>query len=202
MRRYYCYALLGLAFFCSLYLSASAVVAHPILKEYIIEYNLEALGKSLKDDSYRGEEGILRIKPEIANELGIKAFIDEDYKDSIRLFKEADKALAKAREHMVSRKKEKISGYYAKNIADNFIIYKRKSLEAQEKLLNYRSRLTPEIDERFDNNICETILDRVLRESLTKADNRLRDGLGYYYNISQGIDGKAFPLTTENIRFV
>jgi len=41
-----------------------------------------------------------------------------------------------------------------------------------------------------------------LQESLTNADNRLRDGLGYYYNISQGIDGKAFPLTTENIRFV
>ena len=197
----YC-SLLSLTLFGWLYLSASAAVAHPILKKSIIEYNLEAIRKSLKDDSYRGEEGILRIKPEIANELGIRVFINEDYKDSIRLFKEADKALAKANEYMVSRKKEKISGYYAKNIADNFILYKRKSLEAQEKLLKYRSRLTREIDERFDNNICETVLDRILQESLTNADNRLRDGLGYYYNISQGIDGKAFPLTTENIRFV
>ena len=193
---------LSLGLFCLLCLSSSPAATHPLLKKYIIEYNLTAIEKSLEDDSYRGEEGILRIRPDIANKLGIKAFINEDYQDSIRLLKEADNALKKAKRFMSSQEKEQFTGYFAKNIADNFLLYKTISQEAKEKLLDYRSKLSPEIDERFDNSICESILDRVLEEGLNKATNRLRDGLGYLYNICQGVDGKDFTLTAENIPFV
>ncbi len=193
----------SLALLCLFCLSSSSPAAtNPLLKKYIIEYNLTAIEKSLEDDSYRGEEGILRIRPEIANKLGIKAFINEDYRDSIRLFKEADNALEKAKRFMLSRQKEKYPGYFTKNIADNFLLYKTNAQEAKKKLLNYRSSLSPEIDERFDDSICETILDKVLEDGLGKATNRLRDGLGYLYNICQGVNGKDFPLTSENIPFV
>ncbi|MDB9823168.1 lytic transglycosylase domain-containing protein [Deltaproteobacteria bacterium] len=197
-----CFVFLGLALFGKIFIFPSSAVAHPILKKYIIEYNLEALEKSLSDDSYRGEEGILRLNPETAKKLGIKVSTNEDYQASMRLFKEADKALEKARKAMTSRKKVKTSEYYEKRIAENIILFKESTEAAQKKLLNYRSSLNPEIDERFDIAICDSLIDRILEESLSKADNRLRDGLGYFYNISQGINGKAFPLTTENIRFV
>jgi len=74
--------------------------------------------------------------------------------------------------------------------------------EAQKKLMSYRSILNYEIDERFDSAICDSLMDRLLEESLNKSGNRLRDGLGYFYNITQGVNSETFPLTTENIRFV
>lgn len=123
----------SLALLCLFCLSSSSPAAtNPLLKKYIIEYNLTAIEKSLEDDSYRGEEGILRIRPEIANKLGIKAFINEDYRDSIRLFKEADNALEKAKRFMLSRQKEKYPGYFTKNIADNFLLYKTNAQEAKK----------------------------------------------------------------------
>ena len=197
-----CHRFFSLGLFCLICLSSSPAATHPLLKKYIIEYNLTAIEKSLEGDSYRGEEGILRIRPEMANKLGIKVFINEDYHDSVRLLKEADNALEKAKRFMLSQGKEKFPGYFAKNIADNFILYKTASQEAKKKLFDYRSKLSPEIDERFDNSICESILDRLLEEGLDKASNRLRDGLGYFYNICQGVNGKDFPLTAKNIPFV
>src|SRR4030042_3099889 len=145
----------SLALSCLLCLLPSPAAGHPLLKKYIIEYNLTAIEKSLEDDSYRGEAGILRIGPEAANKLGIKAFIDEDYQDSVRLSKEAKNALEKAKKFMQSREKERSPGYFAKNIADNLILYKKISREAKNKLLIYRSKLNPEIDQRLNKSICE-----------------------------------------------
>ena len=192
----------SLALSCLLCLLPSPAAGHPLLKKDIIEYNLTAIEKSLKDDSYRGEAGILRIRPEAADKLGIKAFIDEDYHDAIRLFKEAENALEKARKLMQSRERGKSPGYFAKNIADNFILYRTISLEAKNKLLDYRSRLNPEVDQRLNNSICEGVLDRLLEEGLAKTDNRLRDGLAYLYNMCQGVNRRHFPLTADNIPFI
>ncbi|HJX34512.1 MAG TPA: transglycosylase SLT domain-containing protein, partial [Desulfatiglandales bacterium] len=192
----------SLALSCLLCLLSSPAAGHSLLKKYIIEYNLTAIEKSLEDDSYRGEAGILRIGPEAANKLGIKAFIDEDYQDSVRLSKEAKNALEKAKKFMQSREKERSPGYFAKNIADNLILYKKISREAKNKLLIYRSKLNPEIDQRLNNSICEGVLDRLLEEGLAKTDNRLRDGLAYLYNMCQGENRRDFPLTADNIPFV
>jgi Transglycosylase SLT domain len=187
---------------CLLCLLPSPAAGHPLLKKYIIEYNLATIEKSLKDNSYRGEAGILRIRPEVANRLGIKAFIDEDYQDAIRLFKEAENAFERAKKFMRSQERGRSSGYFAKNIADNVIRYKTISEEAKNRLLDYHSRLNPEIDQRFDNNICEAVLDRLLEEGLAETDNRLRDALAYLYNICQGVNRRDFPLTSDNIPFV
>ena len=53
--------------------------SHPLLKEIIIAYNSKALRQGLTDGSYRGEDGILVIRPEIGKSLGMKVFIDQDY---------------------------------------------------------------------------------------------------------------------------
>jgi len=185
-----------------LIISHSAATPNHVLKRSIIEFNLRAIEKHLEDDSYRGEEGILGIKPDVANSLGIKAFINDDYKDAVRLFKEADKALERAKRAMSTRQKEKYRGYYAESIADNFMLFKKNSRKAREKLLSYRAVLNPGIDDRLDNAVCEELLARLWEESLDKADNNLRDALGYFYNICRGIKGEDFPLTPENVPFV
>ena len=42
------------------------------LRQSIISYNLKQHKKSLADGSYRGEEGVLRISPEVARSFGLK----------------------------------------------------------------------------------------------------------------------------------
>jgi hypothetical protein len=185
-----------------LIISQSAATPNHVLKRSIIEFNLRAVEKHLEDDSYRGEEGILGIKPDVANSLGIKAFINDDYRHAVRLFKEADKALERAKRAMSTRQKEKYRGYYAEIIADNFMLFKKNSRKAREKLLSYRAVLNPGIDDRLDNAVCEELLARLWEESLDKADNNLRDALAYFYNICRGIKGEDFPLTPENVPFV
>lgn len=179
----------------------SRAAEYPILKKYIIEYNLDTLAKSLKDNSYRGEEGILMINPDVANSLGIKTVMHQDYLDSKNLFKEAKKALGNANNAMAAQK-EMSSGYYAEIIADNFLLYKKLLEDAEKKLMNYRSSLHPETDERFDNTICEGVLDNILEKSLIKTGYKLRDGLADFYNTCQGVSEGSFPLTTENVGFV
>jgi hypothetical protein len=183
-------------------ISYAGATPNHVLKRSIIQYNLRAIEKHLEDDSYRGEEGILGIKPDVARSLGIKVFINDDYRDAVRLFKEANKALERAKRAMSTRQKEKYRGYYAESIADNFMLFKKKSREAREKLLSYRAVLNAGIDERLDSAVCEELLEELWEESLDKADNNLRDALGYFYNICRGIKGEDFPLTPENVPFV
>ncbi len=185
-----------------LIISRSEATPNQVIKTYIIEYNLMAIEKHLEDDSYRGEEGILGIKPDVANSLGIKAFINDDYRDAIRLLKRADKALERAKRAMSTRQTEKYAGYYAEMIADNFMLFRKNTREAREKLLSYRAVLNPGIDERLDEAVCEQLLERLWEKSLGRANNNLRDALGYFYNTCRGIKGEDFALTPENVAFV
>jgi hypothetical protein len=84
---WFLFALLGAGHFM---FPSPALTDYHLLRKYIIAYNQEALKESLIDDTHRGEEGVLRIRPEIGRSLGIKVFIDQDYLDSKELFKKAD----------------------------------------------------------------------------------------------------------------
>ena len=192
----------GLVLLVLLYTSCPALAANSILKSHIIAYNLRALEKSLVNGTYRGEEGILRIRPEIAESMGMKVIIDQDYLDSMRLFKEAKNALREAKTAMASREKERFSGYYDQRIADHFLLFRRSTEEAKSKLIQYRSRIDPDIDERLNKNVCASLIDRILDKSFKENNNRLRDGLAYFYNMCQGVNEKDFPLTPENVSFV
>ncbi len=164
------------------------------LKKIIIPLNLKILQESLNDGSYRGEEGILRIMPEAGKSLGMKVFIDQDYLDARDLFKQADGLLEKAEKAMASRKKEKISGEYAQGIANYFLLFKENVESAKEKLMAYRSRLNPSVDERLNKKISTKVMDTLLSDSLKRTDNNLRDAMGRLFNVCQGMTQKKHAL--------
>jgi soluble lytic murein transglycosylase-like protein len=184
-------------------LSANTVFAEqPLLKKYIIEYNMQAVEKSLKEDTYRGEEGILAVNPEEAKSLGMKTVINEDYLESMRLFREADECLEKAKKAMSTSVKEKSAGYYAAEIFENSLKYKKKSVEAKNRLMSYHLRLNPDDDDRLNEGACSKIIDRILEECLNNRTTGLRDKLALFYNTCHGIAVKNYHLTDNNTRFV
>jgi len=173
-----------------------------VLKKSIIPYNLEAVKKSLSNGSYRGEEGMLRIGPMRGKSLGMKVYIDQTYLDSRELFERAHSSLEKAKRYMASREKEKFPGEFVQKIADRFLLHKKSSDTAKKEIMTYRSRLNPDIDDRLDDAMSAKVMDRLLEKSLRMTDNRLRDALGYFYNICRGAGENRSPLTWKNVRFV
>lgn len=173
-----------------------------LLKKSIITYNLAHLKKSLSDGSYRGEEGVLRIGPEVGRSFGLKVLMDRDYLEAKELFEKADELFEKAVDAMTAPEAKRFHVRKAHIIAESALGSRRALQSAREKLLAYRSKLLPEIDERLDKGISSSVLEKLLEESLSKASCNLRDALGYFYNRCQGIDEDNSPLTPENVRFV
>jgi hypothetical protein len=181
---------------------STALSDHPLLKKFIIAYNLKALEKSLIDESYRGEEGVLRIRPEIGKSLGMTIFIDKDYLDSRMLFREADISLEKAEKAMASQKKKKSLEEHYREIADHYLLHKNTLESARKKVMAYRSRLKSNADDRRNDVLSIKVMDELLKKSLERTNNQLRDALGYFYNICQGVNVKDSALTPENVSFV
>ena len=176
--------------------------AYPLLKEIIIEHNLEALEQSHTDDSFRGEGGILRIRPDIGRSFGMDVFIDQDYRDSKALFEKGEIFLEKAETAMSSQEEETFKGEHMRNIAEHYLVSKESTESARKKLAAYCARLSSSHDERFDKAACHKVMDRLLEESLKKTYYRLRDALGLFYNICQGKENISPLLTPENVTFV
>jgi soluble lytic murein transglycosylase-like protein len=156
----------------------------------------------LADGSYRGEEGLLRVRPEVGKSFGVKVYVDQDYVDSMELFKKGEAALEKAKAAMASREKESPAGEHAKNIARHMLSYRAAVESARQKLLSYRSKLNPAIDDRLNQSISKEVMAKVLTESLNRTHYQLRDALGYFYNVCRGTGGGPFSLTPENVAFV
>jgi soluble lytic murein transglycosylase-like protein len=173
-----------------------------LLREIVVVKNQADLEKSLRNSSYRGEAGILRIKPEVAQSLGMKVFINQDYWDAMAGFTRAEAFLDKARGATMSKETEPQPGFHSRTIADNFLSHRRALREAKQALARYRERLSFEADDRLREDISRAVLDRLLRESLKKAENRLRDGLAHFYNACRGVPGGESALTPENVEFV
>ncbi len=191
------FALLGAGHFIS---PSPALSDYHLLRKYIIAYNQEGLKESLIDDTHRGEEGVLRIRPEIGKSFGIKVFIDQDYLESKELFEKADAFLEDAK--MALSSDEKAEEEHFQMIADLFLSHKWSLELAKKKLAAYRSRLNANVDDRLDETVSIEAMDRLLEESLKKTDSRLRDALGLFFNICQGQDRSNLHLTPENVTFV
>ncbi len=179
-----------------------ALCDYQSLKRFIIAYNQEALKESLINDTHRGEEGVLRIRPEIAKSLGIKVFIDQDYLDSKALFEKADVLMKDAKIALSSEENEESQGNHAQMIADLFLSYKWSLELAKKKLAAYRSRLNAGVDDRLNQTVSVEAMDRLLAESFKKTDNKLRDALGLFFNICQGQDQSNIYVTLGNVNFV
>jgi hypothetical protein len=183
-------------------LPSSVPAQMSLLKEAVIIRNQAELKKSIEDGSYRGEAGILRMRPEVARSFGMRVFSDQDYLDAQEGFERAELFLDQARAEIMSKDPEPAPGFHVQRIADSFLGYTRALGKAKQKLALYRERLSPEVDDRLRDAVCSALLERLLTESLKKAENRLREGLGNFYNICQGVPDNESALTSENVDFV
>ena len=198
----------GLSFFlfivtsvCLVFVPAAS--ANPsLLRQSIIDYNLETYKKSLSDGSYKGAAGILLIGPEVARSFGLKAFINQDYMEARELNSGGKLLFARAVSAITTRKKEKLSGAHSKR-AGKLALESKEALGLSRKHFEaYRSKLTPEVDDRLNRAICSALLDNLLGESIKKAAYNLRDALGIFYNRCQGLPESSPALSPKNVRFV
>jgi hypothetical protein len=179
-----------------------ALSQHPLLKEIVIQRNLTELHQSLKEGSYKGEEGILRIRPEAAKSLGLKVFVDREYLDARELLEQAGSSLEAAKGFMATRDEETYVGEHVRNIGILYLHYKRSLERAKQKLLSYHAKLDPGVDERLNDAACRRLMDKLLAECFKRAENRLRDGLGLFYNLCHDPDQDHAFLNSENAEFV
>jgi hypothetical protein len=179
-----------------------AAAQPPLLKDIVIQYNLAETQKSLKDGSYKGEEGILRIRPEAAKSLGLKVFVDQDYLDAKELLEQAASSLEAAKGFMATRDEETYIGEQVRNIGILYLHYRRSLERAKQQFLSYRAKLDPAVDERLNDAVCGRLMDKLLAECFKRADNRLRDGLGLFYNVCRDPDQDYAFLNPENVDFV
>ena len=176
--------------------------AHPLLKEIIVAYNQKAYGDSLEDGTYRGEEGFLRIGPEAGRALRLNVVMDREYLEAKECFQKAEKALEKTKAALSTQRRERSPNEHAQEVADSYLAY-RKGLEAgRQKMMAYRSKLSPEVDERLNDGLMSQLLERLIGENLKRNGNRLRDALACFYNDCHGISWGDYPLNVENVGFV
>ncbi|MDY6971727.1 MAG: transglycosylase SLT domain-containing protein [Thermodesulfobacteriota bacterium] len=173
-----------------------------LLREIIIDYNTDVQEKCLLDDSYRGEEGILRIRPEVAHSFGLKAVMVQDYLHAMELYKRADEVLEKVVQAKRAREKETFSGQHVRAVADGALLYHTLIGCAQRLMKAYKSEVKARNDDRLNQGICSNLMQELLAETLKGASNNLRDALGHFYNRCQVLDEASGPLNPENVRFV
>jgi soluble lytic murein transglycosylase-like protein len=173
-----------------------------LLKEIIISYNQTAHERSLQDGSYKGEEGVLRINPDVAKSLGLKVAAEERYHQAMELSVLAETLLSKAVAALSTRQDEAFPGGRLETIAEYALSHKRTREMATERFMDYRRHLSPQNDERLVDRICIAVLERILKRSLEESDYNLREGLGLFFNQCKGTDGHGVHLTPQNIPFV
>lgn len=173
-----------------------------LIKKSITYYNIQKLKGSLSDGSYRGEEGVLRIRPEIARSLGLKVPADPDYLEAKDLFEKADNYRKKALEAISTQAREKSKGEHARRAGEMALLSNQALQSAQKLLKSYRSRLNPGMDERLDRDRCNDLMEELLYNCLEEASYNLRDALGLFYNRCQGVGEGDASLTPQNIGFV
>jgi len=172
-----------------------------VLLRIITQENRKIRDSVLGDGTYRGEEGILLLRPETGAALGLVVHHGEAYNEALSLLARADEALSRARGAMSTRGNEAHPGDHAREISTSILEHKDLTRQANERLRAYASGLDASVDERLDDKKCEALMTRLLDESLEKTENRLRDALGDFANTCAGEKANA-SLTPENVRFV
>lgn len=180
---------------------SSGLAELSLLTKHITAYNLEQHKESLSDSSYKGEEGVLRIDPDVGEALGLNVFISRDFLKATELYREADALIEEATEALFTQKKERFSGEHVKNAGELAVRHNKVLTLAWEYMMAYRSDLTAEVDERLNIEICSRLMEKLLQEDIEKTSYNLRDSLGNFYNRCQNLLGGT-SLNIENIEFV
>lgn len=184
-----------------LFIPSPALADLALLGKQIAEYNLEQVKKSLTYQSYRGEEGILRLNPVVGKSLGLKVIQNQDYLMASELYKEARESYKSAVNEMKTNDADDPTRKHAKKVAEFSARYNRAIPLAWDHMMAYRSKLTPVEDDRLNDEICFNLLERLLLEELEKASYNLREALGNLWNRCQGLEDSP-SLNTSNIEFV
>jgi hypothetical protein len=169
---------------------------------HITDYNAEQIRLSESSDTYRGEEGILFIKPDAALKFELRVYIDQDYNDAVELNEKAADALEEAQEALSYRGKREPEPAVIKKVMTNILSYRESLIQAKEKLTSYRKNIKKDQDDRFNSEVCNKIILTFLDEALKVSNNNLRDALAYFYNKCNGTSHGRYYLAPENIRFV
>jgi len=173
-----------------------------LLRQSIIDYNLENYKTSLSDGSYKGAAGILLIGPMVARSFGLKALINQDYMEARELNNRANLLFTRAVSAITTQKKEKFTGEHSRR-AGNLALESKEALGLAQKYFEaYRSRLTPEVDDRLNRAACSALLNSLLEESAEMAAYNLRDALGIFYNRCQDLPENSPALNPTNVKFV
>lgn len=186
----------------SLLLPSLASANLSLLEEGIISYNAKVHAENLSENAYRGEEGILNLRPEVAGSFGIKALMDKDYLEAKALFEEAERLFQNIMELLPNKGHGKPSGNRVRKLADLAVSHNRALKSAHQHLASYRLRLDAGNDQRLDKTACTALLKRLLKEGLQARRGNLREALGYMHSRCQGIEHIDHPLTPDNILFV
>ncbi len=173
-----------------------------ILKNSVIAYNHKLHKKSLSDGSYTGEEGVLMVNPEVGRSLGLKVLMDRNYLAAKSLLKRSDDLFEDAIVALATQERERFPGEHVTKVANLAVSRNKLLLSARKHLADYKAVLNSKNDERLQKDMCSALLEDVLKETLSRFSNNLRDGLGHFYNICHGLKPKKGPLSSENIRFV
>ncbi|MDZ7699583.1 MAG: transglycosylase SLT domain-containing protein [Deltaproteobacteria bacterium] len=176
--------------------------AYPVLAESIIEYNQKAQRKILSDGEYMGHAGILLMGPDLARTFGFKTLIDEDYTQGKALHEKAERLFDEAVAAMTTQGKETAPGEHAERVGELGLAYHTTLVSARTHLGAYRLKLNPEVDDRLNPEKCSALMDTLLAHAFEAASYNLREGLGAFYNRTQGLPGSHPFLTPDNIRFV
>jgi len=173
-----------------------------LLAHLIAQYNTKAISKSLRDDTYKGEAGILRVGPETGREFGLRVTITENYRLASKLSKEAQDIY----QEIVDGLKEPRPGGLGKKrlgkLLDLCISYNSKKRRAVRLFAAYREEVRPEKDQRLDKDLCKSVMQRELALSLEKQRLRVRDALADFFNRTYKGQSHDPPLTPENVDFV
>ena len=184
-----------------LFFPAPAFADVDLLKNHIAVYNLEQHELRMSKATYRGEEGVLGLNPEVAKAFGLKVVITRDYLKAMELYGQAEAFFEKAVEAAVSREKEQYPGEHTKKIEELAILHNEVVSLAWDHMTTYQSKLTVENDERLDKKANFRLLEKMLKEEIEKAAYNLRNSLGNFYNRCQNHE-KDGPLNLTNIGFV
>ena len=172
------------------------------LKESIIAYNLEHHQKILSNGSYRGEEGILLLRPEIARSFGLNVSMDRDYLYAETLFKKAGQTLETLKGALTTQDPKMVSDKHEMRIAQLALDYNSTLRSARETMMAYHRKLAPSVDDRLNNDICTELMEKLLYESAEEASCNLRETLALFYNKCRTLNRNSEPLKVENVRFV
>ena len=173
-----------------------------LLSNIIAQYNRSAIIRSLSDNTYRGEAGVLRMRPEVARDFGLEAKMDENYKRAAELTTQAEDTYRELLEGLKKKAPKGLKPHGVNKLLRLATSYHSKKTQATKLFLVYYKALESDQDERLVDSVCLKLLRKELKRSLLRYHNKLRDSLADFFNRTYRGTEIDPPLAPSNVDFV